>query len=153
MRQMDFSYGLLGLPEPVPVVSLVPLMEPTFNAIHMGDCYNSWREATSAETSPDLIAHLFAEFCAARRSLMFGDVETVEDVEVFQDRVTVACHRQDAKQLARRPARACDFPPAYGVRAASSRKATQVRHLSTRPASADRFTQIRSTLPYYRPYT
>src|SRR5260370_29987687 len=146
MRQMNFSCGLLGLPEPVPVVSLVPLMEPTFNAIHMGDCYNLWREATSAETSPDLIAHLFAEFCTARRSFMFGDVETVEDVEVFQDRVTVACHRQDAKQLARRPARACDFPPAYGVGAAAGRKAAQFRHVGSRQAFADRFTQIGAKL-------
>ena len=51
--------------------------------------------AGSAETLANLVAHLFAELFAARRPFVFGNIMAVEDVEVFQDRVTIARHRQD----------------------------------------------------------
>jgi hypothetical protein len=148
----EFLIWLLGLPEPVPVLPLVPRVEPAGNAIHMVDIAHGglrsfvWREDASAETPPDLIAHLFAEFFAAGRTFVFADSVPVEDVEVFQDRMTVACHGEDAKQFACRPARTCDFPTAYGVGAAAGRKATQFRHVGSGQGFADRFTQIGAKL-------
>ncbi len=58
--------------------------------------YQRW-DAGSAETPANLVPHLFPELFPARRPFIFVDVEPIEDVEIFQDRMTIACHRQDAK--------------------------------------------------------
>ena len=80
-------------------------------------------EGGSAEALTNLVAHLFAELLPARRPFRFGDVEAVEHVEIFQDRVVVAGHCQDTKQFGRRPAGAGDFPPPDGVAAIGGREA------------------------------
>jgi len=69
-----------------------------------------------------------------------------EDVEIFKDRVTVACHRQDAKQFGRRPAGAGDFPSAHRVGAVAGREAAQPCHFGGGQASANRVTEIRAKL-------
>jgi hypothetical protein len=93
--------------------------------------------AGSAETLANLVAHLFAELFATRRPFVFGNIMAVEDVEVFQDRVTIARHRQDPQQFARRPAGAADFPSAYRVGALAGGEPTEPCHFSRRQAFAD----------------
>ena len=102
--------------------------------------------AGSAETPAYLVPHLFTEGFPARRSFFLVDIEAVEDVEVFQDRVTIASHRQDAKQFGRRPAGAGDFPSAYRVGAVAGREAAQLRHVGRGQASADRVAEIPAKL-------
>jgi hypothetical protein len=79
-------------------------------------------------------------------SFVFGNIEPIEDVEFFKDRVTIARHRQDAQQFAGRPARARDFPSAYRVGAVTGRKAAQFRHVRRGQRSADRITEIHAEL-------
>jgi len=79
-------------------------------------------------------------------SFVFGNIEPIEDVEFFKDRVTIARHRQDAQQFAGRPARARDFPSAYRVGAVAGRKAAQFRHVRRGQRSADRITEIHAEL-------
>jgi hypothetical protein len=100
----------------------------------------------SAETPANLVAHLFAEGFPARRSFLLVDMEPVEDVEIFEDRVTIACHRQDAKQFGHRPAGAGDFSFTHRIGAVARREATQLRHFSSRQAPADRVTEILAKL-------
>jgi hypothetical protein len=100
----------------------------------------------SAEPPPHLIAHLRAEFGPARRPFLLVDIEAVEDVEIFQDRVTIAGHRQDAEQFARRPARAADFPAADHVGAVAGGKPAQPRHVGRRQAFADGVAEILAKL-------
>ena len=50
----------------------------------------------SAKAATDLVPHLFAERFPARGSLRLGDIVSVEDVEVVEDRMSVAGHRQHA---------------------------------------------------------
>ena len=100
----------------------------------------------SSEPPTNLGAHLFAELFPARGSFIVGDIEPIEDVEFFKDRVTIARHRQDAQQFGRRPARAGDFPPAYRVGALTGCEATQLRHVGRGQASADRMTEILAKL-------
>src|SRR4030088_886093 len=99
-----------------------------------------------AEPAPDLVAHVLAEGLSARGAILLVDIEAVEDVEVFQDRISIARHRQYAKQLGRRPAGASDFPFAYRVGAVARRKAAQLRHVGSGQASADRMTDILANL-------
>jgi hypothetical protein len=99
-----------------------------------------------AEPAPDLVAHVLAESLPARGAILLVDIEAVEDVEVFEDRISIACHRQYAKQLGRRPAGAFDFPFAYRVGAVARRKAAQLCHVGSRQASADRMTEILANL-------
>ena len=94
----------------------------------------------------DFIAHLFAELFPARRPFLLGYVETVEDVEIFQDRVAVARHRQDAQQFARRSARARDLPAPDGVAAIAGRKAAELGHVGGGQGAADRVTEIAAEL-------
>src|SRR5688572_26877722 len=51
----------------------------------------------SAQAATDLVPHLFAEGLPARRSLALGDIVPVENIEVVEDRMTIAGHRQDAE--------------------------------------------------------
>src|ERR1700687_763666 len=108
--------------------------------------WTSSHHASSAETLANLVAHLFTELLPPRRSFFLADIEPVEDVEILQDRVTIACHRQDAQQFARRPAGAADFPSAYRVGAAAGGEAAKFRHVGRRQALADRLTEIRAQL-------
>ncbi len=100
----------------------------------------------SSEPPTDLVAHLFAELFPAGWSFIFGDIEPIEDVEFFKDRVTIARHRQDAQQFGRRPARAGDFPSAYRVGAIARCEATQLRHVCRGQGSADRIAEIHAKL-------
>jgi hypothetical protein len=100
----------------------------------------------SSEAPTNLGAHLFAELLPAGGSFTFGDIEPIEDVEFFKDRVTIARHRQDAQQFGRRSARAGDFPSAYRVGAITGGKATQLRHVCRGEGSADRITKIHAKL-------
>jgi hypothetical protein len=100
----------------------------------------------SSEAPANLVAHLFAELLPAGGSFVFGNIEPIEDVEFFKDRVTIAGHRQDAQQFAGRPARARDFPSAYRVGAITRPKATQLRHVRRGERSADRITEIHAEL-------
>ena len=53
--------------------------------------------------------------CRRARAVFHRDVVAVEHVEHFEDRIAVAGHRQDAKQLRHGPGRAGDLPSADGV--------------------------------------
>ena len=75
-------------------------------------------ESALVEAAANLVAHLLAEFFPARRSFLFRDIEPIEDVKIFNNRVTIARHGEDAQQFGRRPTRAADFPSANGVGAA-----------------------------------
>jgi hypothetical protein len=96
----------------------------------------------SAETPANLIPHHLAKRFPARGSVLLVDIEPVEDVEIFQDRVTVAGHRQDAKQFGRRPAGTGYFPSADRIGAVARCEATQLRHIGGGQASAYRGTEI-----------
>jgi len=96
----------------------------------------------SSEAPTDLVAHLFAKLFPAGGSFIFRDIEPIEDVEFFKDRVTVACHRQDDQQFGSRPAGAGDFPSAYRVGAVTGREATQLRHVCRGQGSADGIAEI-----------
>jgi len=104
------------------------------------------RDARSAETPANLVPHLFPELFPARRPFLFVDIEAVENVEIFQDRMTIACHRQNAKLFGRRPAGASDLPFADRVGACAGREATQLGHFSRRQASANGITEILAEL-------
>ncbi len=67
---------------------------------------------------------------AARRPFLDGDVESVEHVEIFKDRITLACHRHDAKQSGRTG----DLPSADGV-AIVRRKTAEPGHVGERERS------------------
>src|ERR1700687_390500 len=110
--------------------------------INRGRALLNESRAGSGETPANLVPHLFAELFTARRSFFFADVEPVEDVEIFEDRVTIACHRQDAEQFGRRPAGAGDVPSAYRVGAVAGAKATELRQVRNGHASGDRVTEI-----------
>src|SRR6266853_1207306 len=56
----------------------------------------------SAKAAADLVPHILAEGFSARGPVFLVDIEAVEDVEIFKDRISIACHRQYAKQFARR---------------------------------------------------
>ena len=107
---------------------------------------NVARKLRSAEPAPDLVPHVLAESLSAGRAILLVDIEAVEDVEIFQDRISIACHRQYAKEFARRSARAFDFPSAYRVGAVAGGEATQLRHIGSGEASADRMTEILAKL-------
>src|SRR5229473_7580931 len=94
------------------------------------------------ETPANFVAHVFAEFCPAGRPVFFADIEPVEDVEIFKDRVTIAGHRQDAKQFTRGPAGAGDFPSTYGVAATCWREAAELRHVASRQGAANRLAKV-----------
>jgi hypothetical protein len=48
------------------------------------------------EATANFVAHLLAEFLSARRSFLLGDIESIEDVKIFDNRVTIARHGKDA---------------------------------------------------------
>ena len=100
----------------------------------------------SGEAPANLVAHLFAKLFPAGGSFIFGDIEPIEHVEFFEDRVTIARHRQDAQQFGHRSARAGDFPSAYRVDAIARREAAQLRHIGSGQRSADRITEIDTKL-------
>src|SRR5258708_6913543 len=100
------------------------------------------RDGRSAETPANLVPHFFPELFPARRPFLFVDIEAIENVEIFQDRMTIACHRQNAKLFSRRPAGASDLPFADRVGAGAGREAPQLRHFSRRQASANGVTEI-----------
>jgi hypothetical protein len=70
-----------------------------------------------------------AKGIAVCRPVFLVDVAAVDDVEVFEDRVTAAGHRQDAKQLGRGISGTGDVPSADHVGAASR---AQSGHLGRR---------------------
>src|SRR5438876_3655699 len=96
-------------------------------------------------------AHFFAKFSPARRAVLLADVMAVEHVEVFQDGMTVAGHRQNAQQFGRRPARARDLPAPDRIGAAACRETTKLRHVGCRELSADRVAKIAAELLQFRP--
>jgi len=100
----------------------------------------------SAKAAADLVPHILAEGFSARGPVFLVDIEAVEDIEIFKDRISIACHRQYAKQFARRSARASDFPSAYRVGSVAGGEATQLRHVGSGQASADRLTEILAKL-------
>src|ERR1700721_1338828 len=97
------------------------------------------------KAAANLVAHLFAEFLAALRSFLFGDIEPIEDVKILDNRVTIARHGKDTQQFGGRPARAADFPTANGVGAAR-REAAKFGHVSSGQLSADRIAEILANL-------
>jgi len=104
------------------------------------------RKMASAKAAADLVPHVLAEGFSARGPVFLVDIEAVEDVEIFKDRISIACHRQYAKEFARRSARAFDLPSAYRVGAVADGEATQLRHVGRGQASADRMTEILAKL-------
>src|SRR6185437_16416505 len=96
----------------------------------------------SAEPATNFVAHLLAELLAARRAFLFGDVEAVEHVEIIEDRVALAGHRQDTKQFPRGPGRAGDFPAPDGIAAAAGRKAAKLRHIGCAELPADGLAEV-----------
>src|SRR5664279_926894 len=93
------------------------------------------------EAAANLVAYLLAEFLPSRRSFLFGDVEPIEDVKIFDNRVTSARHGEDAQQFGCRPAGPADFPSANGIGAAR-REAAKLRHIGGGQRSADRIAEI-----------
>jgi hypothetical protein len=102
------------------------------------------------ETLANFIAHLFAEFLPARRSFGFRNIESIKYVEIFQDRITVAGHGQDAKEFIRRSARTGDLPSPHGVRTAPWRQAAKLRHIRRRQRPADGVAEILAKLFQFR---
>ena len=98
----------------------------------------------SAEAAADLVPHLLAEGFPAGRSLGLGDIVPVEDVEVVEDRMTVAGHRQNAKLFGDLFAGTGDFPSANHVGAGFRRKTAQSGHIGYRQRPADGITEIRA---------
>ena len=86
----------------------------------------------SAQAATDLVPHLFAESLPARRSLGLGDIVPVEDVEVVEDRMTIAGHRQDAELFGDLLAGTADFPSANRGGAGFRRKTAQPGHVGCR---------------------
>jgi hypothetical protein len=102
------------------------------------------------ETLANFVAHLFAEFLPARRSFSFRNIESIKDVKIFEYRITVASHGQDAKEFVRRSAGARDLPSAYGVGAAARRQAAKFRHIRRRQRPADGVAEILAKLFQFR---
>jgi hypothetical protein len=100
----------------------------------------------SSEPPANLLTHLFAKLLLAGGSFIFGNIEPIEDVEFFKDRVTIARHRRNAQQFGRRRARAGDLLSAYRVGAIAEREAAQLRHVCRGEGSADRITEIHAKL-------
>ena len=90
------------------------------------------RATVSAKAATDLVPHLFAEGFPARGSLGLGDIVPVEDVEVVEDRMAIAGHRQDAELFGHRLARTGDLPLAYRIGAGVRCETTELRHVRRR---------------------
>jgi hypothetical protein len=102
------------------------------------------------EPLANFIAHLFPEFLPARRSFGFRNIESIKYVEIFQDRITVAGHRQDAKEFVRRSARTRNLPSAYGVGTAARCQAAKLGHIRRRQRPADSVAEILAKLFQFR---
>jgi hypothetical protein len=102
--------------------------------------------SAALKTPANFVPHFFAKLLAARVSLVLGNIEPIEDVEIFKDRMTIARHRQDAEEFGNRSARAGNFPSADGVGAAGGRKTTELRHIGSGQRATDRFAQILAEL-------
>jgi hypothetical protein len=103
---------------------------------------NKFAGAQSTEAATNLVAHLLAKLLPTCRSVLLGDVEAIEHVEVFEDRVTIARHREDAKQFCRGARGTRDFPSADGVAAAARWKAAELRHVRGGQGFTNRVTEI-----------
>jgi hypothetical protein len=93
--------------------------------------------SASLEAPANFVPHFFTKFFSALVSLIFGDIEAFEYVEVFENRVTIAGHRQYAKQFGNGAARTGYFPFAYRVGPDSRRKPAELRHVRSGQGSAD----------------
>jgi hypothetical protein len=82
----------------------------------------------SSETAAHFVAHLLPEFGAARGTIPFANVMAIEHVEILEDRICIARHRQDAQQFGRGAARPRHFPAAYGI-GFTGRQAAQFGHV------------------------
>src|ERR1700761_4829073 len=82
------------------------------------------------EAFANLVAHLFAEGRSQGRAFFFVDVPAIEDVEVFEDGVTIAGHRENRQQLVRRSARTCHLPSANRVGAVLRFEPAKLCHVS-----------------------
>src|SRR6266576_7201319 len=109
--------------------------------------------AKLAKAPTDLVPHVLAEGLPARGPVFLADIESIEHVEVLEDRVTIAGHRQDAKQFGCRPAGAADLPFADRIGAAAGGKATQLGHVGSGQALPDRLTEIVAKLAQSRSLT
>jgi len=104
----------------------------------------------SFETLANFIAHLFAEFLPACRSFCFRNIESIKYVEIFQDRITIAGHGQDAKEFVGRSAGAGDLPSAYGVGTTARCQAAKPRHVGGRQRPADGVAEVLAKLFQFR---
>ena len=102
------------------------------------------------KTAAYFVAHPFAKFCPARGPVLFAHVKAIEHIEIFQDRMAIAGHGQNAKQLPCRAARARNFPSPYRIRAAL-RQAAQLRHVGRGERLADRLAKIAAELLQFGP--
>ena len=100
----------------------------------------------SAKATTDLVPHLFAEGFPARGSLSLGEIVPVEDVEVVEDRMAIAGHRQDAELFGDLFAGTADFPSANHGGAGFRRKTAQPGHIGCRQRPADGVSEIRAEL-------
>jgi hypothetical protein len=104
----------------------------------------------SGETLADFIAHLFAESLPVGRPFPLIDVPAIEDVEIFEDRMAIAGHRQDEKEFACGSAGAGDLPSAYGVGTVARLKPAELCHIGGGQWPADRVTEILAKLFQFR---
>src|SRR5882672_6314341 len=95
-----------------------------------------------AKAATDLAAHLLAERFPARRSFPLCDIKAIEDIEVFENRMPIAGHRQHAELFRDLFAGTGDFPSANHVSAGVRRKAAQLCHIGRRQRPADGVTEI-----------
>ncbi|MDP3075180.1 MAG: hypothetical protein Q8N40_06020 [Bradyrhizobium sp.] len=103
---------------------------------------SAMRVTISAKAATDLVAHLFAEGFPARGSFRLGDSVPVEDVEIVEDRMTIAGHRQDAELFGNLFAGTGDFPLAYRVGAGVLGETAKLRHVRRRQRPADGVSDI-----------
>jgi hypothetical protein len=105
---------------------------------------------TSGQATAHLGAHAFAKSLPACRSFNLCNIEAVEDVEIVQDRVTIAGHRQDFKQFRSRTAGARDLPAADHVGALAGLEAAQLRHVAHRKFFTNGLAEIFAKLSEFR---
>ena len=95
-----------------------------------------------AESATDLVPHLFAEGFPARGPLRLGDIVPVEDVEIVEDRIPIARHRQQPELFGNRFAGTCNLPFSYHVGTGVRRETAQLRHVGDRQRPADGVTEF-----------
>jgi hypothetical protein len=106
----------------------------------------SLRRRRSGEPLANFVSHLGAKRFASGRPFLLIEIPPVEDIEIFEDRMAIAGHRQNAEEFARGSAGTAHFPPSDRIGAVAWLQATQLCHVVSRQRSADRVGEILAEL-------